>query len=147
MLLQTALAVVVDLFVFVESSFAGIPSWPDTLVVMPTQPESDGYAIASLNELLRSEMDRGPARMRRMFTKALHRLDFDLLMSPAQFMIFKGFYASTLRQGTRQFSMEIWDGSKYRTARLRFVQPYAVRDYAVDMSRVTFSVIAYNLED
>lgn len=120
-----------------------LPSWP---LALPQDPQRADYSLTPVDELLRSDMDVGADRSRRRFTHPLYRLHFNMIMEQTQFLLFKGFFFSTLRHGTLQFNMLLYRGNDFITTRCRFEAPYQANDFAaIEMINVTFTLIAFDL--
>ncbi len=72
---------------------------------------------------LRSEFDYGPARVRRRFTRQLAQIQFDIILTNAEYEYFEGFYDSDLNLGVSWFNMPVYLGrGNYEVKRVRFIQ-------------------------
>lgn len=78
-----------------------IPSWPAELPQLVLQ---DGYQETMPNTRLRTQMDQGPAKVRRRFSAGVRPFSLLLDMSSAQVAIFDTFYNTTLEGGSLSFS-------------------------------------------
>lgn len=76
-------------------------NWP---VGVPATFEQDGYSFSSQNGALRSDMDIGPAKVRRRFTATVERHSGDIVMTKAQFNTWKTWFNSTIGQGALDFN-------------------------------------------
>jgi len=121
-----------------------LPTWP-TVPFLPFDPTPDGYTMEVIDELLRTGMDQGPSRSRRRFTQIMHRLRFVLIMTEEQYLLFKGFYAGTLAQGTKDFMMPVFTGTALTSTRVRFEVPYTARDFGISWTKVGLNLLAFNL--
>jgi hypothetical protein len=78
-----------------------VPAWPATL---PQTLIMDGYGEAPGENQLRSNMEVGPAKMRRRATSAARKVSGSLILTLAQLAYFKTFYNTTLLGGTLRFT-------------------------------------------
>jgi len=102
------------------------PTWPSNLNNLAER----GSWNKSPNEpVLRSEFDNGPARTRRRFTRQITNIAFTVQMTEEEHAAFEGFFQDDLRSGAGWFNMPVYLGrSGYETTRVRFTEPYQVRD-------------------
>lgn len=77
-----------------------MPSWPSTL---PSAPLAARYREMPPDTALRTEMDAGPAKMRRRTTAAVRPLEVEYLLSAAQVAALDSFYTDDLLGGTLGF--------------------------------------------
>src|SRR5215471_1378065 len=117
--------------------------WPATV---PSEPLDSSFAFAVQDEISRIAMDRGPPRVRNRFTSTKRQLKFELILAADEFAIFKGFYSSTLEQGTRDFVIPVWDGNQFINMRAQFTEPYQASDFGIDMVRVGLSLWVFEFE-
>lgn len=75
-------------------------AWPETL---PQSPLTEGFRETPANTTLRTEMETGPAKLRRRTTAAAATLSLAYLMGTAQLAALDVFYADTLQGGTLAF--------------------------------------------
>lgn len=92
--------------------------WPDTL---PQSPLADGYGETAPDNTVRTEMEQGPAKIRRRGTAAVRKLRFALLLDAAQVETLDDFYAETLAGGALAFTFPQPRGDG--TVQCRFVKP------------------------
>jgi len=78
-----------------------IPAWPTTL---PQRLQRNNYGESPGENQLRSNMDAGPAKMRRRATSAPRKISGTILLSLAELAYFKTFYITTLLDGTLRFT-------------------------------------------
>lgn len=91
-------------------------NYPDTL---PDSLIVDGFTESPPDVILRTEMDAGPPKMRRIATAGERKIKGTQLMTSAQVEIFDLFFNDDLYNGTVRFS---WVHSRtQRSAELRFV--------------------------
>lgn len=77
-----------------------MPSWPPTL---PSSPLADGLRETLPATALRTEMDQGPAKLRRRTTAGAATLSVNYLVSRAQVDGLQEFFNETLAGGTLPF--------------------------------------------
>lgn len=77
-----------------------MPSWPSSL---PAYVQEGGYQERFQDQKLESNMDSGPAKLRRRFTKNIRFFGVQMLMTQAQVTDFETFYFTTLKGGTLTF--------------------------------------------
>jgi len=77
-------------------------SWPATC---PSAFENSGYAYGAGSGVLRSDMDAGPAKVRRRFTAVTKNHKGNILMSNAQFATWESWFENTIAFGSLSFTM------------------------------------------
>ncbi|MDH3997701.1 MAG: hypothetical protein OET90_02575 [Desulfuromonadales bacterium] len=75
--------------------------WPVTL---PQKPLRRGFSESAPKQLLRTQMDVGPAKIRRRFTAAVRPFAIILKLTSAQVQIFDDFYNEDCAAGSLPFS-------------------------------------------
>lgn len=75
-------------------------TWPNTL---PAYMQEGGYQEKFQDQKLESQMEAGPAKLRRRFTKTIRFIGAQMLMTQAQVTDFETFYYTTLKGGTLPF--------------------------------------------
>lgn len=111
-------------------------TWPTSL---PARPLVRGLTEGFPNIALRTEMDHGPAKMRRRFTAAVRPFTASMVLSAAQVTALETFYVTTLEGGTAAFTF-----THPRTGAagsFRFTAPPTVQAYSPG-----FYDVALNLE-
>lgn len=94
-----------------------MPSWPG---ILPSAPLL-GHRESAPDVVVRTEMDAGPAKLRRRFTAGVRPMQVPLVLSDAQVDALDDFYVITLAGGTLRF-----DHKHPRTGavvRWRFIAP------------------------
>ncbi len=81
-------------------------AWPSTL----PNPSFDGYSVEAGDPTIRTDMDSGPARVRRRFTAAPDRVGLKFVMTEAQMSAFRTFWDGDAMQGAAWFDMTLRDG-------------------------------------
>ena len=77
--------------------------WPVSLQEFFSQ---DNFSYTFGNTVLRSDMDTGPQKTRRRFTRAVNTLRASIFLTSAQFNTFSLFYEVTLAGGSLAFTHE-----------------------------------------
>jgi len=95
-----------------------IPTWPTTLPNL----EIGGFSIAGASNLLRSNMDAGPAKQRRRFTWGPRPVTGRVTLDDTQMTAFLTFYRNSLLDGAVRF--EWTDPITGATAEFRFTSRY-----------------------
>lgn len=75
--------------------------WPSTLPQVAFQ--SMGYREMAPDIALRTQMDAGPAKVRRRFTAGVRNIDFTIPCSAAEIATLDTFYVTTLQGGVLPF--------------------------------------------
>ena len=78
-----------------------MPTWPATL---PVPPLAEGYREITANTLVRTEMEQGPAKIRRRTTAGVARLSLAYLLSTEDIQTLEDFIQTDLSGGARGFS-------------------------------------------
>jgi len=96
-----------------------IPAWH---VDLPQKLFVIGYSGAFPDITIQSDMDAGPAKVRRRFTSGIEPVSGTMIMSAAQFATFSTFYNTTLLGGSLRFS---WTRPPAHTVacEMRFTKP------------------------
>lgn len=76
-------------------------TWPATL---PQLPSIKGWNEKPPELTIRTNMDAGPAKVRRRFTAGVRPQSFSLTMTTAQVAIFDDFFVTTLSGGADRFT-------------------------------------------
>lgn len=74
--------------------------WPESL---PQTPLLDRWQETLADNTLRTEMEQGPAKLRRRSTAASGRMQAQFLLSSADCLLLDAFYHSTLGGGVKAF--------------------------------------------
>lgn len=78
-----------------------VPSWPTTL---PQQLFVNGYRQSFAETTIKSEMDAGPAKVRRRFTAGVEPVSGTMLLTETQLGYLRTFFVDTLLGGSLRFS-------------------------------------------
>lgn len=92
-----------------------MPTWPSTL---PQAPLAQGFAETPPNNLRRSEMDKGPAKVRRYTTRGVREFSMSFRLTQAQSVILEDFHDNTLSHGA--FSFDFTHPRTGEAGRFRF---------------------------
>lgn len=95
-----------------------MPDWPTTL---PQYLLEDGFFESLQDQTLETQMDTGPAKIRRRSTTANRVIEAQIAMTEAQVAIFETFYLTTCAAGAIAFT---WVHPRTRAAKsMRFRSP------------------------
>ncbi len=101
--------------------------WPATL---PQKPLLADFEREAADATIRSEMDAGPAIVRRRFHRGVDDYPWSAYLTDAQRTTFESFYQTTLRQGALAFDMPSpEDGA---TVEVRIVPRYRIAKRKAD---------------
>jgi len=78
-----------------------VPVWPTEL---PQQLFVNGYSQSFAETTIKSDMDAGPAKVRRRFTAGIEPISGKMVMTAAQLTMLETFYNTTLLGGSLRFS-------------------------------------------
>lgn len=95
-----------------------VPVWPTTL---PTELLQRGYNQSAADVLLRSELDTGPAKVRRRYTAGVQPVTGNTVLSESQLGTLRTFYDTTLLGGSLRFSWK--DPVSLVAKEFRFTSP------------------------
>jgi hypothetical protein len=96
--------------------------WPSTL---PQKPLVDGYGEDFPENTIRTEMEVGPAKLRRRSTAAPKKITISFLMTQIQVATFETFFNTTLSSGSLPFD---WAHPRTGvTESFRFMKPPQIR--------------------
>ncbi len=93
--------------------------WPAGL---PQNLLISGYSQSAADNLLRTPMDAGPAKVRRRFTSGVRQIQGDILVTSSQLSTFKTFYNTMLLYGTLRFNWTDPD-DQTTSVEMRFTAP------------------------
>lgn len=110
-------------------------AWPGTL---PAFPQINSLSGGPDDDVLRSKYDAGQPVTRARYTAISDSYDFTLMMSLAQFEIFKTFYAEN-----RALSFDFTDPVTGATRSFKFRQKYTLNSVeAIDYYNVNISLVS-----
>jgi len=78
-------------------------SWPGSL---PQKPLLDGNSEVPPKTTVRTQMDAGPAKVRRRFTAGTRDFNAEFIMSKSQVATFDDFYINTINGGANRFDFD-----------------------------------------
>ena len=81
-------------------------SWPTTL----PQPTMSGYALQATDATIRTDMESGPARVRRRYTAAPDKVTLRFVFSEEQMAAFRVFWDGDAQQGAAWWWLTVKDG-------------------------------------
>lgn len=76
-------------------------TWPSSL---PQEFPEEGFSLTLPDNLLRTTMDVGPAKVRRRTTSNVTKVQGSMLLSTTDLAAFQTFYITTLSYGVTQFT-------------------------------------------
>lgn len=96
--------------------------WPATLPA----PLATDYGFDITDATVRTDMDSGPARVRRRFTAAPDMLSASWKFTEAQMAIFRTFFEADAQHGAAWFDLSLKDGRAAGavTREVRFASPW-----------------------
>lgn len=95
-----------------------MPSWPNDL---PALPLREGYSETFSNTTIRTNMDVGPAKIRRRISYGAAPLSVTLYLTDAEVASLESFYGATLLDGALSFTNV--HPRKGTTVTIRFTSP------------------------
>ncbi len=113
-------------------------TWPITL---PAAPLAAGYVVEPGSQVLRSDMEVGPARVRRITSARNDQVSLSVELSAAQVQIFRNWFDGDLAGGSNWFvglSLDL-DGT-ITAPECRFVGPYSIARVTALLSKLTAKV-------
>lgn len=81
-------------------------TWPTSL----PSPSLEGYGLTAGNPVIRTDMESGPARVRRRFTAAPDTVTLRFTFTDAQMAAFRTFWNTDAQQGAAWFYLTLRDG-------------------------------------
>jgi hypothetical protein len=76
-------------------------TWPTTL---PVEPIPDSITETPPNLLKRTEMDAGPAKVRKRYTAGVRNFEVSYMFSPAEMAIWEDFFENNISDGALSFT-------------------------------------------
>ena len=98
-------------------------TWPSTF---PQAPLLEGFKETPPDNLLRTEMDQGPAKARRRSTSAVRPITWPTVMTTSQVSAFEDFYTNTIKGGALRFNITHPRTNATVEARIISIEPYRV---------------------
>lgn len=116
--------------------------------LLPQSFQKDSFTETAQSAVLRTNMDSGPPKVRRLFTSALDYWSGTMIMTASQISTFKTFFKSTVQYGSLPFNFP----NQYNLSEfveVRFLvdtegEPYSIRpdgdtlEYAVQFTLEVF---------
>lgn len=109
-------------------------AWPTELPA----PALSTFSGAFANNLLRSSMDKGPAKVRRRTTANTKPLNFSLKLTPEQLAILEDFFYNDISSGADPF--DYTQPMTDEPLSVRFVEPPAWQEQEATIYSVTISL-------
>ncbi len=98
-----------------------MPTWPAAL---PTLPLAEGFRETPANNILRTEMEQGPAKVRRRSTAGVGKMTLAYLLSTADIQTLENFIQDDLSGGVLPFSFTHPRKGNALTCRFRQLPEY-----------------------
>ena len=110
-------------------------TWPATLP-LPLRPN---YELRATDPTARTDMDSGPARVRRRYTAAPDQISLSYRFSAAQMAVFRAFWEADFAHGAAWVNLPLIDG---RTADIvyRACRPTSAKFSATPVSAACWTV-------
>lgn len=111
-------------------------SWPSSLPM----PTLDGYSIKPKSRTVRTDMESGPARVRRRFRRVPTVIQVAYIFDQAEFQTFEYWFENTLNGGAEWFAGPAANGAGITTVQCRFIDsegPYEARPLGGGLWSVT----------
>ena len=86
----------------------------------------DGYKISPQNATVRTEMETGPARQRRLSASMPTQLSVKWILTRFEMKIFEAWFRHIIFDGTAWFVMSVDNGLGLTETDCRFIGPYTV---------------------
>jgi hypothetical protein len=102
------------------------PTFPTTL----PKPSMRQYSLTPFNNVLRTEMESGPARTRRRYISVPTDVSVTWTLTLAELDAFQTFYRDTIYDGAGWFLMPVVMGDGEAMRKARFKQPYQAETLA-----------------
>ncbi len=95
-------------------------AYPGTL----PNPTRDGYGLEPQSGTVRTDMEAGPARSRRRFTRVPTQATLHWIFTEAEFAVFEAWWAQVTLDGASWVDMPIANGGGINSLSARFIGPY-----------------------
>jgi hypothetical protein len=107
--------------------------WPATL---PQTPQDDNYQEDWPKNIIRTDMDAGPAKVRKRFTAGIDNFKCSILLTLSQVTTLRTFFTTTVDYGATSFNFP--HPRTGATITVRFVNPPSIisvgpKDYKANM--------------
>lgn len=115
------------------------PTWPESTLPLI---DINKFAYKSAeNNMVRTDMEAGPARQRRRFTTGPKMSEVTWLFTAAQLALFETFFDTTLSGGSAWFTMKVPIGGVNSLRTVRFTEGYSAATTAREfMYQVTSKI-------
>jgi len=100
-------------------SFAWPPLFPS--------PKLSTYSTSNENAVLRTSMEGGPERQRRVFTQVPARYKTTFILNNREYETFRGFFKHSLNEGADYFTIELDLDTGLTVETVRFIEPYTAK--------------------
>jgi len=107
-------------------------------------PAIANYSLAPDNAVMRTDMDKGPARQRRMFTAVPKKLELAWALKAEEMQTFVDFFENDVHHGADYFQMLLDVGRGFQLYSARFIEPYKANKSAKLMWAVAAKIEVEN---
>lgn len=97
-----------------------MPAYPSTL----PNPTRQGYGLEPQSGVVRTDMEAGPARVRRRFTRTPTQITLRWVFTEAEFAVFEAWWAQVTLAGSAWVDMPVANGGGINSLSARFIGPY-----------------------
>ena len=98
-------------------------TWPPSLNYIL---DRGSFSIDPHSDLARTEFDDGPQLVRVRFSNPTTVYNGTITLTNSEFMLFRGFYMNALNQGSKWFTIPVWEGNSYTSLKARFAKKYEI---------------------
>lgn len=112
-----------------------MPSWPSQL---PQRPIADGYNESLQSQVIRTQMDAGPAKSRRRFTAAARMVTARYVLTTSQVAAFEAWFVSDIGAGALAFDWPHRSGTI--SARITGDPPYRLSPLGGELWRLDMTL-------
>ena len=101
------------------------------------EPLLDSYGIEPQSVTARTDMEAGPARVRRRFTSQVDNITTSWILTSAQVTTFKTFFDTDIKDGSEWFDINLDLGSGSNVpCECRFIERYSLRALGFGVWRI-----------
>lgn len=100
-----------------------IPAFP---AVLPA-PTVGGYSYKPQENVIRTDMEAGPARQRRRFTREATTVSLQFIFTQTEMGVFEYWFRNEAKHGASWFDMNLASGAGIQQVQARFVAPYKAK--------------------
>jgi hypothetical protein len=94
-----------------------MPAWPSTLPGALTE----GYGINPDSAVVRTDMDSGPARVRRRFSRTPTKVPVRFSFTQLEMYVFESWFKLEIASGAAWFTFNLYTGAGFTQVNARFI--------------------------